>query len=109
MNFILGTSLIFTAVVVALLCLPLLFKKVERNRFYGMRFQKSLESDELWYKINRYGSCLFLLWSVILGVIGTVIFFLPPIHNPVHAILLSLTPLVYIIAATQTYLYARKL
>jgi hypothetical protein len=52
----LGLSNVFVGALIIAVCIPLLKNKIRMNRWYGMRFRKSFESDENWYKINRYGA-----------------------------------------------------
>ena len=45
----LGASLLTTT-----LAVPLMRGRVRRNGIYGMRLQKTLSSDAIWYPANRY-------------------------------------------------------
>jgi hypothetical protein len=39
---------------------------------------KAFESEENWYKINRYGAQRFIIWSVAIIISGIAIFLLQP-------------------------------
>ena len=45
--------------------LPLLFRKIPPNKFYGFRVVKSLKSPENWYGINAYCAKHSLIWSLL--------------------------------------------
>lgn len=106
-NLILGLTLIATALIVATVCVPLLKGRIKMNPVYGMRLPKSFESEEAWYAINRYGARRFIIWSIALMAIGVMCFFVPFGKNTLTVFAFS--PLVYLIAALETYLYARKI
>lgn len=56
-----------------LLSLPLVFRKVPMNPFYGIRIPAAFESNERWYEINAYGGRHLAIWSwlpIIAGVAG---------------------------------------
>lgn len=38
----------------ALVSLPLVFRKIPRNGFYGYRTRATLSSDFMWYEANAY-------------------------------------------------------
>lgn len=80
---VIGASWIFAGLMCCGMAVPLMKGKVERNSYYGMRFAKSLESDEAWFAINRYGGRRMFLWSLPLIVIGMVSLFLPLAAHPV--------------------------
>jgi uncharacterized membrane protein len=53
------------AVVLAIVSLPLVFALIPRNRFYGIRMQKTLSDDHAWYVVNRLGGVLVIISSFI--------------------------------------------
>lgn len=79
------------------------------NHFYGIRFAKSFESEENWYKINTYGAKRLILWSVAIIVIGIITFFIPLQGRTGLTMFLVHTPLIVLIPAVESYLYAKKL
>jgi uncharacterized membrane protein len=54
--------------------IPLIYKKVPPNRWYGFRTPKTLSSDAMWYRTNKIGgqyfvvAALFQLVSVLIVV-----------------------------------------
>lgn len=105
-----GLTLVGTSVLAVLIFLPLWLGRVKMNWLYGVRITKAFESDELWLEINRYGGRLFVIWSVLLLVIGIVSIIIPYPEDGIVPPVVSLTPvIIYLIAAIQTYLYSRKL
>jgi uncharacterized membrane protein len=54
------------AVVLVALALPLVRRRVPRNRWYGVRLPESFASDEAWFDINAYGGrCLMIFGAVV--------------------------------------------
>ncbi len=89
--------------------IPLFKEKVKMNHLYGIRFAKSFESEENWYKINKHGAKRSVVWSIPIVIIGTITL-LPPLYNSVAGIVLAaVAPLIILIADIESYLYARKL
>ena len=105
----LGLVNIFAGVLIIAVCLPLLKDKIGMNHWYGIRFKKSFESKENWYKINRYGAQRLILWSVLIVAIGILTLFVPVSNNKILLIVLPYTPAILIIPAIESWLYARKL
>ena len=68
---LLGTILI-------LVSLPLYLEKIKMNRFYGFRIRKAFESEENWYRINRYAAKALMCWSVVIMTMGIVCLFIEP-------------------------------
>jgi hypothetical protein len=54
----------------AAFAIPLVLRKVPRNRYYGIRLPKAFESDRYWYEINAYGGKIFLVYGLLLTVFG---------------------------------------
>jgi len=96
---------------IGLLSLPLLFRLIPRNRFYGVRTAKTLSEDRIWYATNRLGGWWFLVSS------GTYVLFsiLQPMsgsHDPRFSLWLAhltvfLAPLVA--SVVMTIRYSRRL
>lgn len=59
------------------LSLPLIYRKVPMNAFYGVRIPASLASERRWYEINAFGGRLLAKWSVLIIISGLTGFFLP--------------------------------
>ncbi len=91
-------------------CIPLLRNKISMNQWYGIRFKKSFESTENWYKINKYGAGRMVFWSIVIIVISATILFFPLHGNKtIQVIMLLCVPLLIVIPAIESWLYARKL
>lgn len=57
-------------VVLVASALPLLFRAVPPNRFFGFRLPGTASSPELWYDINALGAKLFIFSMVICGAVN---------------------------------------
>ncbi|WP_430338021.1 SdpI family protein [Rossellomorea vietnamensis] len=79
------------------------------NTYYGIRISKSFESDEAWFKINRYGALQIIVWSVLLFLIGIIVLFLPPFTEATEVILVFLPCMWLVPPVVRTFLYAKKL
>jgi hypothetical protein len=104
----LALSNIGAGILVIAVCIPLLGNKIGMNRWYGFRFRKSFSSDEHWYAINRYGARKMIYWSFAIIALGMLSFTLP-IDGETLRIILACTPLLLIIPALQSWIFARKL
>ncbi len=56
----LATALLFIG-----LALPLIRRKIPRNKWYGFRFKGALKNDDIWYDTNQFGGWLLLISGVI--------------------------------------------
>ena len=59
--------------------LPLAYRKVPMNHFYGFRIEEAFESKQRWYDINAFGGRQMAAWSWLVigtGAVGLLI------HNP---------------------------
>jgi len=45
--------IVMTALVVIFLALPMAFRLIPKNKFYGFRARRSVGSDEEWYRSNQ--------------------------------------------------------
>jgi uncharacterized membrane protein len=78
------SSYFVTGIVFILVSKPLLFNRIGRNWFYGVRIPKAYESAEMWYKVNRLAAKVFLGYGVIMLAIGALLWFV--------SIIVPLTP-----------------
>ena len=108
-NIILGSSHIFVGCLIIIISIPLVQQSISMNKLYGIRFKKSFESEENWYKINVYGGKQLIIWSIPLILFGVVTFFLPLKGNELWIILFACAPLIYLVPAVMSYIYSRKL
>jgi len=71
---VLLTILILDALFIVL-AIPLILKKVPRNRFYGFRVKATLENDFVWYETNAYFGRGFFIASVLSACLIAGLFF----------------------------------
>lgn len=104
-----GVSNIFSGMLIIVISIPLLRGWVSRNRVYGIRFAKSFESEENWQRINAYGARRLMIWSVPIIAMGIIALFIPLHGRETVTLLVAGAPLITIVPAVESYLYARKL
>lgn len=93
---------------VAGLSLPLILGWVPPNRWYGVRLEASFQSTALWYRINRRGGGYLLSWSLVVVLTGCGLLMVPRLVADWVIVLAGFSPLVMLIAAWQTWRYARR-
>lgn len=78
--------------------LPLIYRKIPPNHFYGFRVKASFVSKEHWYAINAYSGQLLAKWSSLPIAAGVAGLFLPgdcfTLYTGVAAALLVVSALV---------------
>jgi len=72
-----AVTILLSGVLIFLLSLPLVYRKVPMNHFYGVRIRASFESDRRWYDINAYGGRLMAIGSLPIMAAGVVGLLLP--------------------------------
>jgi len=77
----------------AVLSLPLIFKMVPKNRFYGIRIRKAFVSDGNWYAINKAGGILIFVCGLLLVVFAHVTRDLAPSPRSILAPVYLIAPL----------------
>jgi hypothetical protein len=108
-NIILGIGHIFVGFLIIIISIPLVQQSISMNKIYGIRFKKSFESEENWYKINVYGGKQLIIWSFPLILFGVVTFFLPLKGNELRILLVACAPLIFLVPVVISYMYSRKL
>ncbi len=109
-NLTIGLALILSGALIIAVCLPLLKGQIKPNALYGIRLAKSFESDENWFKMNRYGAKQMMLWAGVMMAFGLATFFLPlHSHQTLTAIVAVLPVLLVLIPAFQIYRYSKTL
>jgi hypothetical protein len=76
-----------SGLVIFLVSLPLAYRKVPMNPFYGIRIPAAFESNERWYEINAYGGRQMAWWSWLPMVAGAAGLFLSPDRLPIYILL----------------------
>ena len=94
---IVAGAILGMGIVTFCVCLPLIYRKVPMNRFYGIRIPQAFVSDERWYDINAYGGRLLARWSCPIIVAGIVGFLLPLRFFPAYAITAAVILLISIL------------
>jgi hypothetical protein len=108
-SLMLGLIDIFVGVLVIAVCIPLLKNKIRMNYWYGMRFRKSFESNENWYKINQFGARRMILWSFVIIVIGILAIIVPDDARKSLRPLFAYIPLIFIVPVYESWLFAKRL
>ncbi len=104
-----GVTCVLSSLVVIGCAVPLLLGRVKPNGFYGVRIPQAFESDEAWYRINRYGARQLVAWTVPILLAGITVFFFPLGEYPIVAIVFGIAPLLLIAGAViQTIRYAQR-
>lgn len=110
MDYLPGLLAIAAGLVFIAISVPLLKRQIKPNQLYGFRIPKAFESEENWYKINEYGARQMIRWSVVIILIGSVALFIPPgPEDGILAAVFGLAPLLILIPAIQTILWANRL
>ena len=55
-----------------ILSLPLIYKKIKPNRWYGFRTEKTLSDERIWYEANRIAGYDLLIAGIAI-VVGSVL------------------------------------
>jgi hypothetical protein len=114
-NIILGIAIISMSVLIWTISMPLLKEKIRMNKFYGFRIKKAFQSDELWYKINKYGAGQFIYGSIFLFAAGFVLIIIPGLIDlylpDMFFIILYLVIILMgiIVPVIRTIIYSNKL
>jgi uncharacterized membrane protein len=87
---------------------PLIRGEVKMNHWYGVRVRQAFESEEKWLDINRFGGRRLRTWGSIILAAGIVALLFDLGSNPGLLLLFTLTPLLVLIPALQSVLYARR-
>jgi hypothetical protein len=72
-----GLSIMSTGLVIFFISLPLIYRKVPMNGFYGIRIPAAFKSEQNWYDINAYSGRKMAAWSWLITVAGIAGFFVP--------------------------------
>jgi hypothetical protein len=83
---VVAVSLLVVGIVTICVCLPLIYRKVPMNRFYGIRSPQAFASTERWYAINARGGRLLASWSCLIIATGLAGLLMPLRFFPAYAI-----------------------
>ena len=109
-NVTVGIALVLSGALIIAVCLPLLNGQIKPNALYGVGMAKSFESDENWFKMNRFGAKQMMLWAGAIIVFGLAAFFLPLQGNKDLMAIVAIVPaLLMLIPVFQIYRYSKTL
>jgi hypothetical protein len=101
-----AVTLVCLGFILVAVSIPLYLGKIKMNCFYGFRIRNAFESEENWYKINRYGAKTLMCWSVVIMAIGIVYLYVEPPHVLIVA---KVSFLSLLVPLALTFHYARRL
>ncbi len=99
-----------TGTLLALLCIPLMRRKIPPNGLYGFRIPKTLNNPELWYVVNQF-SARRMFWTAIAFTAAALgLYFLPWFGLEEYAMTcLGVFSVGMLITIVQTVSYLRSL
>jgi uncharacterized membrane protein len=74
---VVGLSVMSAGLVIFFISLPLMYRKIPMNAFYGIRIPAAFKSEQSWYDINAYGGRKLAAWSWLITIAGLGGFFVP--------------------------------
>ena len=98
------------AIVLLLIGIPLFFKKVGPNKFYGFRTELTKSDSKVWYPVN-YELGKSLIWTMGLYLVGSIVAHKMIIEKTSSYQIFSAAALGFLVitALTKTALYYSKL
>ena len=104
-KFTIASSILLLGLVTLLISLPLIYRKVPMNAFYGIRIRASFQSEQRWYDINAQGGKLFAKWSALIIVAWLIGFIVPTdlflFYAPAAAVVVLLAILMPVIQVVR--------
>ena len=99
----------FLGILILCLSLPLIYRKVPMNDYYGVRIQAAFKSEKLWYEVNAYGGRLLAKWSILIIASGVIGFFLSQRYFIAYQVVETFIILIAVLAPlVQVMLWARQ-
>ncbi len=108
-NIILSVSNIVTGLIIVAISIPLYKGKIKPNHYYGMRTKKAFESEENWYKINKFGAREMIYWSIPIFAAGVFALFAPLTEDSSLTMMIAFAPLLIAIPCVKTWKYGKSL
>lgn len=68
----LGIMYLFLGVGDIFLCIALIRDEIPMNKGFGIRTPAAFKSEENWSRMNRFGGKLFLIYGVVLLLVGAI-------------------------------------
>ena len=99
-----------SGLLLAVLSVPLIFRKIPPNYWYGFRVRATLESEDVWYPANECAG-KWLLWVGMGTVVAALTLFLMPTTNVgIYAAAVGGILIVgLVVAVIQSFVYLRTL
>ena len=98
------------AVIFLVFSVPLVFRWVPRNRWYGVRTRRTLANDAVWYASNRFCGIALIASSIIYLSVAAIVPYRSPADDfdiwLIHAATFVLTNAASLIA---TIVYSRRI
>jgi uncharacterized membrane protein len=90
--------------------LPLLFKKIPPNSFYGFRTPQTMRDPRVWYVVNCYSAKWLIGASVSILIAAVLFYFIPGISVDAYALgCLAVFAVVFIVGLVQSIRFLKKL
>ena len=70
----LGTTYVLIGLILVIPRIPFYFKLIGPNRFCGVKTEKAFESEDNWYKLNRYCAKHIIIWGSFIVLLGLCCF-----------------------------------
>ena len=100
---------LLVGLVVVGVSIPLWLEKVPMNNWYGVRIPKSYESDEAWYKLNRFGGQAGVVVGLVITLIGAACLVWPPRSEALALLLLFLPAFMMMPLLVAVFWYAGRI
>jgi hypothetical protein len=80
---------LLVGLLLAVLSLPLVFRMIPPNRWYGFRVRRTLENEEVWYAVNEYSGGWLFSVGVLVAVATVALYFLPGLTDDLYAMTMT--------------------
>jgi uncharacterized membrane protein len=79
---LLASTSLGVAALIAVISVPMIYRRIPMNHYYGARFKASFKSEKNWYEINEYSGKVLLIASLPIAACGIAGFFIQD-RNPI--------------------------
>jgi uncharacterized membrane protein len=107
---VLLTCYVSVGLIIAILSLPLVFRMIPPNRWYGFRTRRTRANADVWYAANEYlGGWLFSL-GILVAVASVALYCVPGLTDDLYAMTMTAILLAgTAIALVQSYRFLWRL
>lgn len=105
---LLGSMDVLIGIMVITISGPLIRGEVKMNHWFGVRLRQSFMSEEKWLDINRFGGLQLRVWGAMILAGGLVAFLFDLEAHPSLLLIFAFLPLLLLVAAFRTIIYARR-